>query len=122
MENRKTVGLSLGAGASRGFAHIGVLKTFIKHGIPIDIITGTSMGALVAGLYAAGNDIGYIEDLANNISMSKIMDFSIKDGGFLKGKRAEELLRDYGKQEHRTAEDPVLLCGNKPQHREGQTF
>ncbi|MBQ5957091.1 MAG: patatin-like phospholipase family protein [Clostridia bacterium] len=93
MENRKTVGLSLGAGASRGFAHIGVLKTFIKHGIPIDIITGTSMGALVAGLYAAGNDIGYIEDLANNISMSKIMDFSIKDGGFLKGKRAEELLR-----------------------------
>ena len=48
--NRKKLGLVLSAGASRGFAHIGVLQSLLKHHIPIDIITGTSMGALIGGV------------------------------------------------------------------------
>src|SRR6516162_6290457 len=53
-QDRLSVGLVLGGGAARGFAHIGVLRTLMAHGIRPDIITGTSIGAVVAGLYAAG--------------------------------------------------------------------
>ena len=44
----------LGGGAARGFAHIGVLRTLMAHGIRPDVIAGTSIGAIVGGLYAAG--------------------------------------------------------------------
>ncbi|NUP99611.1 MAG: patatin-like phospholipase family protein [Armatimonadetes bacterium] len=51
---RPTIGLALGGGGARGFAHIGVLQWFEEHRIPIDYIAGTSMGGLVGGLYAIG--------------------------------------------------------------------
>ena len=50
--NSKKVGLALGGGAARGLAHIGVLEVFEKEGIPIDMIAGTSMGAIIGGIYA----------------------------------------------------------------------
>ena len=52
---RKRVGLALGGGGARGLAHIGVLRVFEKEGIPIDLIAGTSIGALVGGAYASGS-------------------------------------------------------------------
>lgn len=58
---RLKVGLALGGGAARGLAHIGVLRAFVREGIPIDVITGTSMGAVIGGAYAALEDIGEIE-------------------------------------------------------------
>ncbi len=51
---RKRVGLALGGGGSRGFAHIGVLKVLEENSIPIDVLAGTSIGALVGGAYASG--------------------------------------------------------------------
>ena len=53
-DKRKRVGLALGGGGSRGFAHIGVLKVFEEQSIPIDAIAGTSIGAVVGGAYASG--------------------------------------------------------------------
>jgi NTE family protein len=58
---RLKVGLALGGGAARGLAHIGVLRALVREGIPIDIITGTSMGAVIGGAYAALGDIGEVE-------------------------------------------------------------
>ena len=58
---RLKVGLALGGGAARGLAHIGVLRALVREGIPIDIITGTSMGAVIGGAYAALGDIVEIE-------------------------------------------------------------
>ena len=52
---RPTIGLALGGGAARGFAHIGILRTLIANGIVPDIIVGTSIGAVVGGSYAAGH-------------------------------------------------------------------
>jgi NTE family protein len=52
--DRKRVGLALGGGGSRGFAHIGVLKVLEEESIPVDIISGTSIGAVVGGAYASG--------------------------------------------------------------------
>lgn len=51
---KKQVGLALGGGGSRGFAHIGVLKVLEENAIPIDVLAGTSIGALVGGAYASG--------------------------------------------------------------------
>jgi NTE family protein len=58
---RLKVGLALGGGAARGLAHIGVLRALVREGIPIDVITGTSMGAVVGGAFAATGDIAEIE-------------------------------------------------------------
>lgn len=54
MTKAQTVGLVLSGGGAKGYAHVGVIKALEEHGIPIDYVTGTSMGAIVGGLYAAG--------------------------------------------------------------------
>jgi len=59
----KKIGLALGGGSAKGLAHIGVIKVLEKAGLKISYIAGTSMGALVGGLYAATKDINYIEKL-----------------------------------------------------------
>ena len=64
---RRTVGLALGGGSARGFAHIGVLRWFEEHRIPIDFISGTSMGGLVAGAYATGMSPQEIQDLMKEV-------------------------------------------------------
>src|ERR1700733_2489210 len=51
---RPTIGLALGGGAARGFAHIGIIRTLVARGFTPDVIAGTSIGALAGGLYAAG--------------------------------------------------------------------
>ena len=51
------IGLALGTGGARGFAHLGVIKVLREEGIPIDLIAGSSMGSLVACFYAAGHDM-----------------------------------------------------------------
>ena len=50
----KKIGVALGSGAARGFAHIGILRALQAEGIPIDCVAGTSMGAIVGAVYAAG--------------------------------------------------------------------
>ncbi len=51
---RPVIGLALGGGAARGFAHIGIIKTLVAHGILPNVVVGTSMGAVVGGAYASG--------------------------------------------------------------------
>ena len=64
MENkRKTVGLALGSGADKGMAHIGVIKTLLKNDIPIDYISGTSIGAIVAAYYALFLEVDSLEHI-----------------------------------------------------------
>ena len=87
-QQRKKLGLVLGAGAARGFAHIGVIQSFLEHGLPIDVLTGTSMGALLGGVYATGTDINYIADFSQNVAVSRFLDFSLKDGGIVGGRAA----------------------------------
>lgn len=61
--NAQKVGLVLSGGGAKGLAHIAVIKALEENGIPIDYIAGTSMGAIVAGLYAAGYSVGEMEQL-----------------------------------------------------------
>ncbi|MCK4533025.1 patatin-like phospholipase family protein, partial [bacterium] len=61
---RPKVALVLGGGGARGLAHIGVLKVFEEEGVPIDIIVGTSVGALIGALYATDKKIEDIENMS----------------------------------------------------------
>ncbi|RIJ06738.1 hypothetical protein DXT77_28485 [Pseudomonas sp. 91RF] len=70
---RPKVGLVLSGGAARGLAHIGVLKALEEQGIKIDAIAGTSMGAVVGGLYASGYKIDELEKLALSIDWQEAL-------------------------------------------------
>lgn len=67
------IGLVLSGGGAKGFAHIGVLKEIDKAGLQIDYIGGTSMGAIIAGLYASGYTAIQIEDLVSKVDFVKIL-------------------------------------------------
>jgi NTE family protein len=96
---RLTIGLALGCGAARGFAHIGVLRTLLANGIRPDVITGTSIGAVVAGCYAAGH-LDTFEAWARELTRGRVfgyLDFSFSGSGLIGGNRlAEELVRALG--------------------------
>lgn len=90
---RKKIGLVLGAGGIKGLAHIGVLQVLLRENIPIDLIAGSSMGALIAAAYAAGTDVEFMEKFAGSVNQSLIMDMNLPRIGLLKGDRALELIR-----------------------------
>lgn len=64
--SHKKVGLALGSGGPRGFALVGVIRTLVKHEIPIDFIAGTSAGAIIGGAYAVRKELSDLEKLAEN--------------------------------------------------------
>ena len=72
-ENRPTVALVLAGGGAKGAAHIGVLKCIEELNIPIDLITGTSMGGLIGGLYAMGYSAEKLDSLMRSIDWSVMM-------------------------------------------------
>jgi NTE family protein len=86
------VGLALGGGAVRGLAHIGVLKVFKEHQIPIDFIAGTSMGGAIGGLVAAGIDIEEIEEFILNTRSYRFMDIGIRKHGIFSGNKIYAML------------------------------
>lgn len=93
MKNRKTIGLALGSGAYRGFAHIGVIRSFEKNNIPIDFLSGASIGAWAAAYYAFSKDISNLEkDLIDNQkeNISLLFDF-----GWTAGLISGEKFADY---------------------------
>ncbi|MGE5544672.1 MAG: patatin-like phospholipase family protein [Bacillota bacterium] len=87
------IGLVLGAGSARGLAHIGVMQVLIENQIPFDFLVGSSMGALVAAIYACGGDIYMTGKLAAALNTSLFWDVGIPRMGFVSGKRIEHLLR-----------------------------
>jgi len=91
------IGLALGGGMARGFAHIGVLKTLNKHGIYPTIIAGTSIGALVGGAYLAGK-LDELEEWALSLNRFKIfsyLDFRVRSAGMIGGKKLNKLMEEH---------------------------
>ncbi|MDA8105913.1 MAG: patatin-like phospholipase family protein [Nitrospiraceae bacterium] len=84
------IAVVLGAGASRGFAHIGVLKVLEMNKVPINMIVGTSAGSFVGSLYAYGYNAFQIQKIAISIEKGDIADVTIPDNGFIKGEKLEE--------------------------------
>ena len=88
------IGLALGGGAARGFAHIGVIKALESQGIVPDIVVGTSAGSLVGALYAAGNNGFALHKMALEMDEAAISDWSIplfsRQVGMLKGEALQQ--------------------------------
>ncbi len=83
------IALALGGGAAKGWAHIGVLRAFEEEKIPVSMVAGTSIGALVGGCYLAGK-LDDLEQFARSLTRSNIiryMDFSITGSGIISGTR-----------------------------------
>ena len=86
------VALVLGAGASRGFAHVGVLKVLDAQKVPIHLIVGTSSGSFVGGLYACGIDVYQLQKMALAIQKDDVVDLTIPDNGFVRGEKLENFV------------------------------
>lgn len=91
---RKKVGLALSGGGGRGFAHIGVLKILEKNKIPIDMIAGTSMGALIGAFYCAEPDAKKLEKEAYSGEWNKFFDYTFPRYGLIKGDRIEQYVKN----------------------------
>ena len=90
------VGLALGAGAARGLAHIGVLEVLEREGIPIDMIAGSSIGALVGAVYAQGRSISQMKSLAIEWGakrVSLLADPALLKTGLIRGRKIENALK-----------------------------
>jgi NTE family protein len=86
---RPSIGLALSGGAARGFAHIGVIRTLVAHGLRPDFIAGTSIGAIIAGVYAAGflDDFEAWGRALNRRRVFGYLDFSLAGSGLISGDR-----------------------------------
>lgn len=94
----KKLGLALGAGSARGFAHIGVLEVLEQNHIPVDVIAGSSMGAVIGGIYSCGTDLGMIQKVLPCLNEKEYFDVVVpRSGGFIKGERFQELIRIFTK-------------------------
>lgn len=94
MFERKKVGLALGGGGARGLAHVGVLKVLEDYKIPIDMIAGTSMGAIIGTLYSAEPNAKKLEKEIIERDWKKIFDYTISRSGIIKGEKIEKFLRE----------------------------
>jgi NTE family protein len=93
------IGLALSGGGARGLAHIGVLKTLEREGIPVDFLAGTSMGGVIAAGYAAGLNAAYLEQEALRMSrwrnLLPLVDRSLPGLGLVRGERVRDYLADH---------------------------
>lgn len=94
---RPKIGLALGSGGARGFAHLGVIKVLVESGVPIDYIAGSSMGSLVACFYGAGIEMNRLYKLSTAFKRKYYLDFTVPKMGFIAGKRVKELIRVFTK-------------------------
>lgn len=93
---RIAIGLALGGGAARGFAHIGVIRTLVAKGFVPDVIAGTSIGAVAGALYAT-NHLDSFEEWARGLTRRNVfgyLDFSLSGSGLIRGDRLAQRLNE----------------------------
>jgi NTE family protein len=93
-QKQAKIAIVLGAGASKGFAHIGVLKILELNKIPIHMIVGTSVGSFVGSLYAYGYNPYELQTIAFALQRDDIIDYIIPDNGFVRGDKLENFIND----------------------------
>ena len=89
------LGLALGGGAARGFAHIGVIQVLEEQGLRPDLVTGTSAGSLVAALYASGKSGAELAQLAESMDESAFTDWAFPGRGLIRGEGLARYVREH---------------------------
>lgn len=97
MAKKPKIGLALGSGGARGFAHLGVIKVLAEHKIPISYVAGSSMGALIGAFYCSGLEIDQMYKLAKAFKRKYYLDFTVPKMGFLTGNRVKDLVKAFTK-------------------------
>ena len=87
------IGIALGGGFARGIAHIGVLKVLEQEGIPVDMIAGTSVGAIMGAAYCSGISIAELEELAEKVRFTTFARWTISRLGFANNDRMVSFLK-----------------------------
>ena len=91
--NKKNIGLALGGGSARGFAHIGVISVLEENGVPVDMVSGCSMGSVIGGIYTSGCEMSYLENFIKSIDLKKLFDYTVPSRGYVRGNRAQQMIR-----------------------------
>ena len=117
------VGLVLGVGVAYGFCHIGVLKVIEEEKIPIDIIVGSSIGSIIASLWAIGKSSSEILEIAKDFKEPKhiwnLIDFTLPRAGFLKGAKLRKFLkRHFGNKTFYDVKLPLKLIASDVKRKE----
>ena len=106
---RPRIGLALGGGAARGFAHIGVIQALEESGLAPDLVAGTSAGSLVAALYASGRSGADLALLADTMDETAFADWAYPGRGLLRGEALARYVRD--KTGHKPIEQMKIPLG-----------
>jgi len=89
---RPRLGLALGSGAARGLAHIGVLKALSQHNVPIDYLAGSSVGAVVGALFAAGYPVSKLIEVGKSMSIGRLARPTLSRRGLSSSQVVEDLV------------------------------
>lgn len=81
------VALVLGAGAAKGFAHVGVIKVLEANRVPVHMVVGTSAGSFVGSLYAYGFNAFQLQEMSFRLEKTDVIDLTVPDNGFVKGEK-----------------------------------
>ncbi len=93
-DDQKKVGIALGAGSVKGFAHIGVLQVLKENHVPIHLVSGSSVGAIVGAVYSVGGDMGMLGKYFSAVTSRDFLDIPRPQrGGLISGERMQELIR-----------------------------
>ena len=111
---RPKIGLALGSGVAKGWAHIGVLRAMIEKGIVPDVVAGTSIGAVVAGAYVS-KGLDDLESWARNLSKTnffRFVDFRLRGGGLFGGQKLYDLMvKSFGHHKIEELPTPFVAVG-----------
>jgi NTE family protein len=108
------IGLALGGGAAKGFAHIGVIKMLEANGIRPDVVSGTSAGSVVGALYASGMDAFEMQTKAFELDEDSIRDVSLFSGGVVKGGKLQDYVNELvGQRPLQSMERPLAVVATR---------
>jgi NTE family protein len=88
------IGIALGGGAAKGFAHIGVIKMLEANGIRPEVVSGTSAGSVVGALYASGMDVFEMQQHAVALDEARIRDVTLFNGGLIRGQKLQDYVNE----------------------------
>ena len=125
-DKRKTVGLVLGSGGGRGLAHIGVIRTLIKNNIPIDYISGSSIGAVVGAYFALNLEVENLEKIFKSMMKKPfwLFGFNFKTKSFINSKNIYEIMRYnfYREKDFSNTKIPLRINATDIDSGNGYTF